>query len=71
MPIHHGKPRPGERLEDRMREKGLRLTGQRMLLARLLEQATEHLDAESVFRRARSIDPSISRFFMPRIEPFM
>ena len=61
MPIHDGKTRTGERLEDRMREKGLRLTGQRMLLARLLEQATEHLDAESVYRRARSIDPSIHR----------
>lgn len=61
MPIRDRTPSPGERLEDRMRERGLRMTGQRVLLARLLDQATEHLDAESVYRRAHSIDPSLHR----------
>ena len=50
-----------ETLAERMKSKGLRLTGQRLLLAELLEQADEHLDAESVYRRARSKDPSIHR----------
>jgi Fur family ferric uptake transcriptional regulator len=48
-------------LSERMRSKGLRLTGQRLVLARLLEEATEHLDAEQVFALARERDPSIHR----------
>lgn len=50
-----------EKLAERMKSKGLRLTGPRLLLAELLEQADEHLDAESVYRRARTKDPSIHR----------
>lgn len=50
-----------ERLADRMRIKGLRLTVQRKVLADLLDRATDHLDAESVFRLAREKDPSIHR----------
>ena len=61
MPIANEKPGARARLEDRMRDRGLRMTGPRLLLSRLLEQATEHLDAESVYRRARSIDPTIHR----------
>ena len=50
-----------EKLVDRMRNRGLRLTQQRLILARLLEQADDHLDAEEVFRRARTMDPNIHR----------
>ncbi len=52
---------PRESLTDRMRSKGLRLTGQRKLLAELLDGATEHLDAEQVYERAKARDRHIHR----------
>jgi Fur family ferric uptake transcriptional regulator len=57
------KPRPeeGGTLAERMRAAGLRLTGQRRLLAELLDHARTHLDAETVFRLARRRDPGIHR----------
>jgi Fur family ferric uptake transcriptional regulator len=48
-------------LAERLRSQGLRLTGQRRLLIDVLESADVHLDAESVFIRARAKDPSIHR----------
>ena len=51
----------GPSLTERMRSRGLRLTWQRRLLARLLESAEVHLDAEEVFRLARRKDPRIHR----------
>jgi Fur family transcriptional regulator, ferric uptake regulator len=57
--------RPGKEdggsLTERMRSRGVRLTGQRRLLADLLEKADAHLDAETVFRLARRRDPGIHR----------
>jgi len=50
-----------ESLTERMRNKGLRLTHQRKILARLLDEAEEHLDAEAVYQLARRKDPSIHR----------
>jgi Fur family ferric uptake transcriptional regulator len=44
-----------------MRAKGLRITRERRLLADVLEDATEHLDAETVFRLARRRSPRIHR----------
>ena len=54
-------PKAGENLADLMRERGLRMTHQRLLLAELLENADEHLDAEKVFELARQRDPGIHR----------
>jgi Fur family ferric uptake transcriptional regulator len=51
----------GETLTDRMRAKGLRMTSQRVILADLLENADEHLDAEKVYQLARRRDPRIHR----------
>lgn len=48
-------------LGERMRGKGLRMTGQRQLLVEVLEEATEHLDAEALFKRAKAKDPTIHR----------
>ncbi len=48
-------------LLDRMRDRGLRLTQQRRVLAELLESTDDHLDAEAVYRLARRKDPSIHR----------
>ncbi len=45
----------------RMQARGLRITGQRRILAELLEQADEHLDAEMVYELARRRDPGIHR----------
>lgn len=50
-----------ESLTDRMRAKGLRMTSQRLILADLLENAAEHLDAEKVYQLARRKDPKIHR----------
>jgi Fe2+ or Zn2+ uptake regulation protein len=52
---------PNDGLLDRMKERGLRLTGQRKLVAGLLEDAREHLDAESVYLRAKEKDGSVHR----------
>ena len=54
-------PRSGERLVERIREKGLRVTHQRRVLAELLDQADQHLDADAVFRHAQRKAPSIHR----------
>jgi len=53
--------RTEETLLVRMKAKGLRLTGQRKALAELLETADEHLDAESVYQRAKLKDSTIHR----------
>jgi len=48
-------------LLDRMRARGLRMTTQRRILAQLLENAEEHLDAERVYQLARRKNPGIHR----------
>ena len=55
------RTRPDEGLLERMKARGLRLTGQRKIVAELLETAEEHLDAESVYRRARAQDGTVHR----------
>ncbi len=51
----------GERLIDRMRARGVRITEQRRVIAELLEDADDHLDADTVYRRASRLDPRIHR----------
>lgn len=41
-------------------EKGMRMTDQRRVIARVLSQADDHPDVEEVYRRATIIDPHIS-----------
>ncbi|HJQ58650.1 MAG TPA: Fur family transcriptional regulator [Vineibacter sp.] len=48
------------RLEARCIEKGLKMTGQRRVIARVLSEASDHPDVEAVYRRAIQIDPKIS-----------
>lgn len=48
------------RLEQLCIEKGLKMTGQRRIIARVLSDATDHPDVEQVYRRASAIDPKIS-----------
>lgn len=49
-----------DRIEKLCVEKGLRMTGQRRVIARVLSEAQDHPDAEELHRRAHAIDPHIS-----------
>lgn len=49
-----------DRIEKLCVEKGLRMTGQRRVIARVLSESQDHPDAEELHRRASSIDPHIS-----------
>ncbi|RPE71314.1 Fur family manganese uptake regulator [Pacificibacter maritimus] len=45
---------------DRCKENGMRMTGQRKIIAQVLDQAKDHPAAEELFKRAAQIDPHIS-----------
>ena len=46
-------------LEQMCADKGMRMTGQRRIIARVLD-AADHPDTEEVHRRAAAVDPNIS-----------
>jgi len=48
------------RIEALCVEKGLRMTEQRRVIARVLSDAADHPDAEELYRRASAVDPHIS-----------
>lgn len=48
------------RIEQLCREKGLKMTDQRRVIAQVLSDADDHPDAEEVHKRANSIDSRIS-----------
>ena len=48
------------RIEHLCLEKGMKMTGQRRIIARVLSEATDHPDVEEVYRRAVNMDPRIS-----------
>jgi Fur family transcriptional regulator, ferric uptake regulator len=48
------------RIEQACIDKGLKMTGQRRLIARVLSDASDHPDVEEVYRRAVKLDPKIS-----------
>jgi Fur family ferric uptake transcriptional regulator len=47
-------------LEDACAAKGMRMTEQRRVIARVLDAATDHPDVEELYRRASAIDAKIS-----------
>jgi Fur family transcriptional regulator, ferric uptake regulator len=47
-------------LESRCEEKGMRMTEQRRIIARVLEKALDHPDVEELHRRSVKIDAGIS-----------
>ena len=49
-----------DRLEKACIEKGMRMTDQRRVIARVLSSADDHPDVETLHRRASAIDPHIS-----------
>jgi Fur family transcriptional regulator, ferric uptake regulator len=53
-------PKSETSIERRCEEHGLRMTGQRRVIARVLSSATDHPDVEEVHRRAHAVDARIS-----------
>ena len=51
---------PISRIEQQCQEKGMKMTGQRRIIARVLSDAADHPDVEEVHRRATKEDASIS-----------
>ncbi|PWE34185.1 transcriptional repressor [Maritimibacter sp. 55A14] len=49
-----------EPIIDRCEAKGLRMTEQRRVIARVLESVRDHPDAEELYARASEVDPNIS-----------
>lgn len=47
-------------LEQRCAEAGLKMTGQRKIILKVLDDAEDHPSVEAVYERAKSIDPTIS-----------
>jgi Fur family ferric uptake transcriptional regulator len=49
-----------DRIENLCVEKGMRMTDQRRVVARVLSTSQDHPDVEELYRRAHAIDPHIS-----------
>jgi len=47
-------------LEELCIERGMRMTEQRRVIARVLQDASDHPDVEELYRRSSAIDPNIS-----------
>jgi Fur family transcriptional regulator, ferric uptake regulator len=48
------------RIEEKCAEKGLKMTGQRRVIARVLSESDDHPDVEMLYKRAVDVDPNIS-----------
>ena len=51
---------PVDRIEKLCIERGMRMTEQRRVVARVLSAADDHPDVEELYRRAHAVDPHIS-----------
>jgi Fur family transcriptional regulator, ferric uptake regulator len=51
---------PSSRIERLCVERGLKMTGQRRLIARVLSESADHPDVEELYRRAVALDEKIS-----------
>ncbi len=51
---------PPSRIEHLCMERGMKMTGQRRIIARVLSEARDHPDVEQVYRRSVQLDPRIS-----------
>jgi Fe2+ or Zn2+ uptake regulation protein len=49
-----------ERLQDRLRAAGRRLTPQRRVILQVLQESSGHLDADALYERVKARDPDIS-----------
>ncbi|NVK17106.1 MAG: transcriptional repressor [Methylocystaceae bacterium] len=48
------------RIEEMCVEKGMKMTGQRRVIAKVLSDSSDHPDVEEVYRRSSEVDPKIS-----------
>ena len=55
-----GERDAASRIEQACEDKGLRMTGQRRLIARVLSACADHPDVEELYKRAAKLDPNIS-----------
>ena len=53
-------PQHLSRIEEKCAEKGLKMTGQRRVIARVLSESQDHPDVEMLYQRAVAFDPNIS-----------
>ena len=60
MPDGSDSTPAASRLEQLCAEKGLKMTEQRRIIARVLSESADHPDVEQVYRRATEIDSRIS-----------
>ena len=61
MPVDVPLQRPVlDRIENICVEKGMRMTDQRRVVARVLSTSHDHPDVEELYRRAHALDPHIS-----------
>jgi Fur family ferric uptake transcriptional regulator len=51
---------PLDRIENLCIDKGMRMTDQRRIVARVLSESHDHPDVEELYRRAHALDPHIS-----------
>jgi len=58
--IQYNKPPNDQPLEEQCVSKGMRMTDQRRVIARVLEQSLDHPDVEELHRRANAVDNRIS-----------
>ena len=47
-------------IEEKCAEKGLKMTGQRRVIAKVVSDSCDHPDVEMLYQRASEIDPNIS-----------
>jgi Fur family ferric uptake transcriptional regulator len=47
-------------LEELCAERGMRMTDQRRVIARVLQESADHPDVEELYRRSSTVDPRIS-----------
>jgi Fur family ferric uptake transcriptional regulator len=48
------------RIEKLCKDKGLKMTGQRQVIAKVVSESDDHPDVEQIYARATKIDPKIS-----------
>ncbi len=57
---NHSKKSMLETISDRCKKVGIRLTGQRLLIIKVIEDSKDHPDVETLFERANKIDNKVS-----------
>lgn len=56
----HGNTPDSRRIEELCSERGIRMTEQRRIIARVLSESADHPDVEELHRRSSAVDPKIS-----------